>query len=37
MAFEHIDYLVELREKSSQNQYKDVIIFDRGYPSAILI
>ena len=37
MAFEHIDYLVELREKSSQNQYKDVIIFDRGYPSFAML
>jgi len=37
MAFEHIDYLIELRETSSQQEYKDLIIFDRGYPSFALI
>jgi len=36
MAFEHIEYLVELRQKSS-TPYNDLIIFDRGYPSYALL
>lgn len=40
MAIEHIDYLAELKAKSThtaKNDYKDLIIFDRGYPSFALI
>ena len=40
MAIEHIDYLAELKAKITdieKNNYKDVIIFDRGYPSFALI
>jgi len=36
MAFEHIEYLAELKTKSS-TPYNDLIIFDRGYPSFTLI
>jgi len=36
MAFEHIEYLAELKEKSSTS-YNDLIIFDRGYPSYALL
>ncbi len=36
MAFEHIEYLSELKEKSS-TPYNDLIIFDRGYPSYALL
>ncbi len=35
-TFEHIDYLVELKTKSSQH-FNDLIIFDRGYPSYALL
>jgi len=36
MAFEHIEYLAELKDKSSTS-YNDLIIFDRGYPSYALL
>ncbi len=36
MAFEHIEYLAELKAKSSTS-YNDLIIFDRGYPSYALL
>ena len=36
MAFEHIEYLFKLKEKSSVS-YNDLIIFDRGYPSYALM
>ena len=36
MAFEHIEYLYKLKEKSSTS-YNDLIIFDRGYPSYALL
>ena len=36
MAFEHIEYLAELKKKS-ETPYNDLIIFDRGYPSYALL
>jgi hypothetical protein len=36
MAYEHIEYLAQLKQKSLI-KYNDLIIFDRGYPSYALI
>ena len=35
MAFEHIEYLTQLKKQSPK--YKDLIVFDRGYPSFALL